>query len=92
MIYPGRGLPSPGTGEEYEISQARYFRYQNAGIFQTGKKHLQVAHSIQKGDARKWPEERPEKCFRRVPHKVQGEMYEHAPGEGDESDISGMQA
>ncbi len=85
-------MPSPGIGKEYEISQACYFRYHNAGIFQTGKKHLQVAHSIQKGDARKWPEERPEKCFRRVPHKVQGEVYEHAPGEGDESDISGMQA
>ena len=82
-------MPSPGIAKKNEISQARYFRYQNTWILQAGKKHLQEAHGVQKGGAGKWPQERPEKGLWRVPHKVQGEVDLHAPGEGEEPDVLG---
>lgn len=80
VIYPGQGLTSLRIGKKQEIGQAHEFRYGDDWIFQAGQKHLQIAHGVQKGGTGKWSQERPEQYLGRVPHEVQREVDEHAPG------------
>ena len=92
MIDPDKDQPSVCIAQEYEICQARDLWYPNGWIFQAGKKHLQVTQGIQKRCIGKWTQKGPEQDLRRVPHKVQGEVNEHAPGEGEEPDIPAIEA